>query len=168
MKRQSAAVIGLVVSAGLCVGFTGFLISVGVRLDALSGLATPGEIYLGGGGLLAGVLGLAMFLGLVLRPAEPLRDEIPAAMHAADELPGFRAGTGLTIVAWLLRLGFLFSPPIIGAIADLSQLRYGLLLVPLAGLLVVFFAPVLATRVHHRAVDAAPAADADLSATTAP
>ncbi|TFD88518.1 MFS transporter [Cryobacterium lactosi] len=90
---------------------------------------------------------------------------IPAAMHAADELPGFRAGTGLTIVAWLLRLGFLFSPPIIGAIADLSQLRYGLLLVPVAGLLVVFFAPVLATRVRRRAADAAPADDADLSAT---
>jgi len=96
---------------------------------------------------------------------------IPAAMHAADELPGFRAGTGLTIVAWLLRLGFLFSPPIIGAIADLSQLRYGLLLVPVAGLLVVFFAPVLATRVHGRAADAAPADTTDLTAapaTTAP
>ena len=83
MKRQSAAVIGLVVSAGLCVGFTGFLISVGLRLDALSGFATPAEIYLGGGGLLAGVLGLAVFLGLVLRPAEPLRDTIPAD----DETP---------------------------------------------------------------------------------
>jgi hypothetical protein len=81
MKRQSAAVIGLVVSAGLCVGFTGFLISIGLRMDALSGFATPAEIYLGGGGLLVGVLGLAMFLGLVLRTAErtpePLRSEIP-------------------------------------------------------------------------------------------
>ena len=81
---------------------------------------------------------------------------IPAAMHAADELPGFRAGTGLTIVAWLLRLGFLVSPPIVGAIADLSALRYGLLVVPLAGLLVVLFAPVLATRVPLPAADAAP------------
>ncbi|WP_130178878.1 MFS transporter [Cryobacterium sp. SO1] len=93
---------------------------------------------------------------------------IPAAMHAADELPGFRAGTGLTIVAWLLRLGFLFSPPVIGAIADLSQLRYGLLIVPVAGLLVVFFAPVLATRVHRRAADDVPADEPDLSPTPTP
>jgi MFS family permease len=81
---------------------------------------------------------------------------IPAAMHAADELPGFRAGTGLTIVSWLLRLGFLVAPPLVGAVADLSGLRYGLLIVPLAGLLVVFFAPVLATRVRSTATAAAP------------
>ncbi|POH62551.1 hypothetical protein C3B61_17040 [Cryobacterium zongtaii] len=83
MKRPSAAVIGLVVSAGFCVGFTGYLIYVGLRPDAPSGFATPAEIYLGGGGLLAGVLGLAVFLGLVLRPAEPMRDQMPAD----DETP---------------------------------------------------------------------------------
>jgi MFS family permease len=71
---------------------------------------------------------------------------IPAAMQAADELPGFRAGTGLTIVSWLLRVGFLVSPPIVGAIADNSALRFGLLIVPVAGLLVVVFAGVLAGR----------------------
>jgi MFS family permease len=71
---------------------------------------------------------------------------IPAAMHAADELPGFRPGAGLTIVSWLLRLGFLLSPPIVGAIADASSLRLGLLVVPLAGLLVIIFARVLQPR----------------------
>jgi MFS family permease len=91
---------------------------------------------------------------------------IPAAMHAADELPGFRTGTGLTIVAWLLRLGFLISPPIVGFIADLSALRYGLLVVPLAGLLVVLFAPVLATRVPPRPADAAPRDEPELAATS--
>ena len=72
---------------------------------------------------------------------------IPAAMQAADELPGFRAGTGLTIVSWLLRVGFLVSPPIVGAIADNSELRFGLLIVPAAGLLVIVFAGVLSGRV---------------------
>ena len=67
-------------------------------------------------------------------------------MHAADELPGFRAGTGLTIVSWLLRLGFLISPPIVGAIADASSLRLGLLVVPIAGLLVILFSRVLRMR----------------------
>ena len=71
---------------------------------------------------------------------------IPAAMHAADELPGFRPGAGLTIVSWLLRLGFLFAPPLVGAIADASSLRLGLVVVPVAGLLVVVFARVLAPK----------------------
>lgn len=71
---------------------------------------------------------------------------IPAAMHAADELPGFRPGAGLTIVSWLLRLGFLFAPPLVGAIADASSLRLGLVVVPVAGLLVMVFARVLAPK----------------------
>ncbi|TFD90119.1 MFS transporter [Cryobacterium serini] len=73
---------------------------------------------------------------------------IPAAMHAANELPGFKPGTGLTIVSWLLRAGFLLSPPLVGAIADASSLRFGLLIVPAAGLLVVLFSPVLAKVVQ--------------------
>ncbi|MBF4571790.1 MFS transporter [Herbiconiux sp. VKM Ac-1786] len=71
---------------------------------------------------------------------------IPAAMQAADELPGFRPGTGLTIVSWLLRVGFLVSPPIVGAVADATSLRVGLVIVPVAGLLVLVFAGVLTTR----------------------
>lgn len=71
---------------------------------------------------------------------------IPAAMHAADGLPGFRRGSGLTIVSWLLRAGFLVSPPLVGAVADASSLRVGLLVVPLAGLLAVVFARVLSGR----------------------
>lgn len=65
---------------------------------------------------------------------------VPAAMHAADELPGFRPGSGLTIVSWLMRLGFLLSPVIIGVIADAASLRLGLLLVPLAGVVIVVLA----------------------------
>ncbi|KNC19617.1 fucose permease [Arthrobacter sp. RIT-PI-e] len=73
---------------------------------------------------------------------------IPAAMQAADELPGFRTGAGLTILSWLLRVGFLVSPPVVGAIADTTELRYGLLVVPLAGLFVIVLARVLTTREH--------------------
>jgi len=76
MKRQRIDLIGLVVSAALCVGSTGYLIAIGLRLDALSGFANAAQMYLGGGGLLAGVLGLPVFLGLVLRPAAPSRAEI--------------------------------------------------------------------------------------------
>jgi MFS family permease len=71
---------------------------------------------------------------------------VPAAMHEADELPGLRAGTGLTVVSWLMRLGFLASPPLVGLVADAVGLRYGLLVVPVAGLLVVLLSGVLQNR----------------------
>lgn len=71
---------------------------------------------------------------------------VPAAMHAADELPGLRPGTGLTMVSWLMRVGFLVSPPVVGAIADAASLRAGLFVVPLAGILVLALSAVLAKR----------------------
>jgi MFS family permease len=71
---------------------------------------------------------------------------VPAAMHAADELPGLRAGTGLTVLTWLMRVGFLTSPIVVGAIADSVSLRAGLLTVPIAGLAAVVLARVLSPR----------------------
>ncbi|MDT5360742.1 MAG: hypothetical protein QOC69_2504 [Mycobacterium sp.] len=68
---------------------------------------------------------------------------IPAAMHGADRLPGMRPGTGLTIVTWLCRVGFLMSPIIVGVVADATSLRVGLLIVSVAGLAVVALAGVL-------------------------
>ncbi|MEV7692213.1 MFS transporter [Microbacterium sp. NPDC089189] len=71
---------------------------------------------------------------------------VPAAMAEADVLPGLRHGTGLTVVSWLMRLGFLFSPPVVGFIADATSLRVGLLLIPVAGLTVIVLAGVLQGR----------------------
>src|SRR5690625_6607373 len=59
---------------------------------------------------------------------------VPAALQEADDLPGLRHGTGLTVVSWLMRLGLLLPPPVLGLIADASNLRLGLLVVPLAGI----------------------------------
>ncbi|WP_430782408.1 MFS transporter [Actinoplanes sp. G11-F43] len=71
---------------------------------------------------------------------------VPAAMHTADELPGLSPGTGLTIVSWLLRAGFLLSPPLVGFLADQFSLRVGLLTVVAAGVLTLLFARVLVNR----------------------
>ncbi|MFD4125951.1 MFS transporter [Streptomyces globisporus] len=71
---------------------------------------------------------------------------VPAAMHEADALPGLKPGSGLTIVSWLMRLGFLLSPPVVGQIADAAGLRTGLLVIPAAGVLVVLLAGVLRAR----------------------
>ncbi|MCW2637008.1 MAG: putative transporter, major facilitator superfamily [Blastococcus sp.] len=59
---------------------------------------------------------------------------IPAVYHAADELPGLGSGSGLTVINWLLRVGFLLSPPLIGVLADATSLRVALLTIVLAGL----------------------------------
>ncbi|MEV4009795.1 MFS transporter [Nonomuraea angiospora] len=71
---------------------------------------------------------------------------VPAAMHTADELPGLPSGAGLTIVSWLLRGGFLLSPPLVGFVADLSSLRVGLLSVVLAGAVTVVLGRVMVNR----------------------
>jgi MFS family permease len=71
---------------------------------------------------------------------------VPGAMHAADELPGLRPGTGLTVLTWLMRVGFLGSPIVVGAIADAVSLRVGLLVVVVAGLAAVVLAFALSPR----------------------
>ena len=74
---------------------------------------------------------------------------VPAAMHGADELPGLKPGTGLTAVAWLMRLGFLLSPPVVGLIADATSLRVGLLVVPVAGVAVIALSGALRSTPRH-------------------
>jgi MFS family permease len=68
---------------------------------------------------------------------------VPAVMHTADELPGLPAGVGLTVVSWLLRVGFLISPTLVGVIADASSLRLALLGVVAAGVIVAVLGRVL-------------------------
>ncbi|MEZ0340984.1 MFS transporter [Mycobacterium sp. pV006] len=71
---------------------------------------------------------------------------VPAAMRAADELPGLRPGTGLTVLSWLMRGGLLAAPLAVGVIADATSLRVGLLTVPVAGLLLVVLGGMLGAR----------------------
>ena len=71
---------------------------------------------------------------------------IPAAMHGADQLPGLRPGTGLTVVTWLMRVGFFGAPLLVGVVADATSLRVGLLAVPVAGVAVMALGGALSTR----------------------
>lgn len=68
---------------------------------------------------------------------------IPASMRAADALPGLRPGVGLTVVGTVIRLSLLLSPPIVGVVADAASLRVGLLVVPLAAVVVLVLASAL-------------------------
>jgi MFS family permease len=78
---------------------------------------------------------------------------VPATMHAADELPGLAPGAGLTVVSWLLRVGFLVSAPLVGLVADATSLRHGLLGVVAAGLVVAVLGRVLPGRRRRPADD---------------
>lgn len=67
----------------------------------------------------------------------------PGAMQAGNEMPGLPQGTGLTIVTSVARAGFLVGPPLIGAVIELTGIRWGLIVVPLAALLALVLSPAL-------------------------
>ncbi|MGY1670879.1 MFS transporter [Geodermatophilus sp. SYSU D00710] len=76
---------------------------------------------------------------------------VPAVYAAADDLPGLRHGVGLTAVNWLLRVGFLASPPLIGAVADATSLRVALTAVVVAGVVTLVLGRVLPRTVTRSA-----------------
>lgn len=57
---------------------------------------------------------------------------VPSAVNAAARLPGVGQGGGVTIISWLMRVGFLATSPIIGAVTDAAGLRWGMgILIPI-------------------------------------
>ncbi|MDQ1106334.1 MFS family permease [Nocardioides zeae] len=60
---------------------------------------------------------------------------VPAAFAAADRVPGLPAGTGIALLGWLMRIGFLVTSPAVGALSDVASLRVALLIPLAAGLL---------------------------------
>ena len=67
----------------------------------------------------------------------------PAVMHTADELPGLGPGVGIAVVSWLLRVGFLLSPIVVGILADRIGLAGALWTMVAAGLIVTVAGRVL-------------------------
>ncbi|WP_062947028.1 MFS transporter [Brachybacterium sp. sponge] len=145
--------------AASTIAATGFVALVGAQFvgrllaDPLVDRLGQRAVARGGGALIALGMGLALALpsvpgtiaGFALTGLGSA-SLVPSAMAQADALPGLRPGTGLTVVSWLMRLGFLASPPLVGLVADAFGLRAGLLSVPLAGLAVVQLAGVLPAR----------------------
>ncbi|OLT03501.1 fucose permease [Kocuria sp. CNJ-770] len=68
---------------------------------------------------------------------------VPAAFHAADDIPGLRTGTGLALVSWLMRISFLSLSPAIGMLSDAVGLRAALVVVPVFALVAALTAGVL-------------------------
>lgn len=97
------------------VATSGALLATGAMLLAALG-PTPTLVVVGFG--LAG-LGVATLF--------------PLGLAAAGELPGVRSGDGIALVSIVARTGFLVGPPVIGAVADATDLRRALLVVALVG-----------------------------------
>lgn len=94
------------------------------------------------GGVLIAVGGLAV----VTTPAYPVAFAgfalmgfgtatlVPAAFASAGRFPGLPEGTGIALLSWLMRLGFLLSSPVLGALSQATSLRTAMLLPLAAGL----------------------------------
>lgn len=140
-------VAGLAYVTAYAAQFVGRL--VGDRLTDRFGrseVATAGGVLIVGGGLVVMVapsvpvvLGGFALLGLGCATL------VPAAFAAAHELPGLAYGSGVALVGWLMRGGFVLTSPVLGVIADRWGLRAGMVLPLLAGVVAV----VVATRLRH-------------------
>ncbi|NAZ77987.1 MFS transporter, partial [Kineococcus sp. T13] len=68
---------------------------------------------------------------------------VPAAFAAAGRVPGLPEGTGIAVLGWLMRIGFLVTSPAVGALSELTDLRTALLVPVAAGLLAALVARAL-------------------------
>ena len=81
---------------------------------------------------------------------------VPAAFAAADRVPGLAPGTGIAVLGWLMRLGFLLTSPAVGALSDVADLRVAFLIPVAAGVVAAIMAH-LAVRRARRPVPTQPA-----------
>ncbi|HZK04213.1 MAG TPA: MFS transporter [Actinomycetaceae bacterium] len=65
---------------------------------------------------------------------------VPAAYAASDGLPGVPHGTGIAMLGWFMRIGFLVTSPAIGLMADAVGLHLALLILPAAGIVATVLA----------------------------
>jgi MFS family permease len=61
----------------------------------------------------------------------------PAAMRAASRLPGVTPATGVALVTWFSRIGFVISPLAVGLIAQGAGIGWGVGIVVVAALAII-------------------------------
>lgn len=81
----------------------------------------------------------------------------PIMVGAAGSRPGIPAGHGVAIVAWLVRVGLVVAPAVVGAAADAWGLAAALAIPLAASGLIAAVAPVLTAERRREAVPAAAA-----------
>ncbi|GAA1539498.1 MFS transporter [Brevibacterium picturae] len=96
-------------------------------------------IALGGIGVVTAIEPVALLLGLGLM-GYGSATLVPGALGAAAHLPGVGKAGGVTLVNWMMRIGYLGTSPLVGVIAGLSTLRWGLSLLIVIGAVTMIFA----------------------------
>ncbi|WP_200938258.1 MFS transporter [Aeromicrobium sp. Root472D3] len=81
---------------------------------------------------------------------------VPAAFAAADRVPGLSPGTGVAMLGWLMRLGFLVTSPCVGALSDATDLRVALAIPVGAGVVAAVIAHLASRRRHAARADVVP------------
>lgn len=76
---------------------------------------------------------------------------VPTVFRAAARFDGSRPGSGIATMAAFGYSGFLLGPPLIGWLAELTDLRLALAVVPLLAVLIVALLPLLAAGEHPTA-----------------
>ncbi|MGJ7441601.1 MFS transporter [Aquipuribacter sp. MA13-6] len=100
-------------------------------------------LAMGPGLLLAERLGVAAAVTAFALVGLGIGTVIPSAMRRADELPGLRPGTGLTLASTVLRVVVTVAPLLLGVVADARGLVAVLAVIPGAALVLVLTAGVL-------------------------
>ena len=72
----------------------------------------------------------------------------PAAMRAASRLPGVTPATGVALVTWFSRIGFVISPLAVGLIAQGAGIAWGMGVVVVAALVII---PLAGAALRERA-----------------
>ena len=146
------AVAGLGVSAVLLAQFVGRLLG-----DPLTDRWGRADVASAGGLLIA-----AGALLVILAPGYPLTfvgfaltgvgsaTLVPAAFAAAGRIPGLPEGTGIAMLGWLMRLGFLLTSPSVGRLSDLTSLRAAMLIPVGAGLVAALVARAMRSQLAVR------------------
>ncbi|WP_348981450.1 MFS transporter [Brevibacterium sp. 'Marine'] len=75
---------------------------------------------------------------------------VPGALGAAGRLSGVGRAGGVTLVNWLMRVGYLGTSPLVGVVATGAGLRWGLGILVFIGILTMVFARRLDVRSDER------------------
>lgn len=98
-----------------------------------------GLIALGGIGVVTAIEPVQLLVGLALM-GYGSATLVPGALGAAAHIPGVGRAGGVTLVNWIMRIGFLGTSPLVGIIASLGTLRWGLSLLIVIGAVTMVFA----------------------------
>lgn len=139
VPAATAGIAFSVVIGSQCLGrFSGdFLVQRfgSARIARLGG----GFIAVGGIGVVVATEPVLLLVGLGLM-GYGSATLVPGALGAAAHIPGVGRAGGVTLVNWIMRIGYLGTSPLVGIIASIGSLRWGLSLLIVIGAVTMLFA----------------------------